>query len=310
MAMMLLMTQTRLEASSMPSFEQWLQQQQQRTQQQLQALLDNTAAPARLIAAMQYAVLGGGKRLRPLLAYAAAQAVGGDSRSADIPACAVEFIHAYSLIHDDLPSMDDDILRRGQPTCHIKFDEATAILAGDALQALAFELLASTPAFSDALRVQMLRELATASGWQGMVGGQALDIAATGLPLAESGLSYMHSLKTGALITASVVLGALSTGRASVHQLDSLRLFAQQAGLAFQIQDDILDVEASTAVSGKEQGKDARQHKATYPSVLGLAEAKQRLNAVAARADAALNAFGPQADRLRQLAQYLVQRPS
>lgn len=294
----------------MSVFQQWLQQQQQQVQIQLQALLNNGAAPARLAAAMQYAVLGGGKRLRPLLAYAAAQAVGGDVRSADIPACAVELVHAYSLIHDDLPAMDDDVLRRGKPTCHIEFDEATAILAGDALQALAFELLASTAAFSDSLRVQMLRELALASGWQGMVGGQALDIAATGAPLGESALSHMHSLKTGALITASVVLGALSTNRASSHQIENLRLFARHTGLAFQIQDDILDVEASTAATGKEQGKDARLHKATYTSALGLAGAKQRLAAVAEQADAALQEFGSEADTLRQLAHYLVQRQS
>jgi geranylgeranyl diphosphate synthase type II len=301
-------TATTSEITLVPAFKQWLQQRQQQVQLQLQAVLADSAAPPRLAAAMQYAVLGGGKRLRPLLAYAAAQAVGGDTRAADIPACAVELIHAYSLIHDDLPAMDDDVLRRGKPTCHIEFDEATAILAGDALQALAFELLSSTAAFADGLRVKMLRELAVASGWQGMVGGQALDIAATGAPLAEGALSRMHSLKTGALITAAVVLGALSTSLATAEQVESLRLFARHAGLAFQIQDDILDVEASTAATGKEQGKDARQHKATYTSVLGLEGAKQRLALVADQADTALQGFGPEADTLRQLARYLVQR--
>ena len=294
----------------MPPFADWLANRQQQVQRALQLLLANPAADARLGAAMQYAVLTGGKRLRPLLAYAAAEAVGGAADSADQSACAVECMHAYSLIHDDLPAMDDDVLRRGLPTCHVKFDEATAILAGDALQTLAFEILLAVdmPRVDAHLRLLMLQELAAASGRHGMVGGQALDMAATGSQPAEAELSRMHQLKTGALITASVMLGALSTGLGTTSQLAALRRFAEAAGLSFQIKDDILDVEASTAQSGKQQGKDARQHKATYSSVLGLAGAKTRLNEVAAEAEAALQGFGASAHRLRQLARYLAER--
>jgi geranylgeranyl pyrophosphate synthase len=292
------------------SFQQWLQTGQQRVQQVLQQQLSQGAVPERLRAAMQYAVLNGGKRLRPLLAYAAAEAIAGNTESADVPACAVELIHAYSLIHDDLPAMDDDVLRRGQPTCHVKFDEATAILAGDALQALAFELIASSSRLScgHATRLQMLCELAQASGWQGMVAGQALDIAAIGTVLEEQQLSHMHNLKTGALITASIVLGALSTNVATAGQIAQLRRFAQLAGLAFQIQDDILDVEASSEVTGKQQGKDAHLHKPTYTSILGVPAAKQRLSQLADEAESALRDFSHSADSLRQLGRYLVQR--
>jgi geranylgeranyl pyrophosphate synthase len=294
------------------SFQQWLLASQQRVRQSLQQQLARGVVPGRLRAAMQYGVLNGGKRLRPLLAYAAAEALGATTESADIPACAVELIHAYSLIHDDLPAMDDDVLRRGQPTCHVKFDEATAILAGDALQALAFELITSSPHLNcgNNTRLQMLKELTQASGWQGMVAGQALDIAATGTVLPEQELSHMHSLKTGALISASVVLGALSTNVATTTQLAQLRRFAQLAGLAFQIQDDILDVEASSEMTGKQQGKDARLRKPTYTSILGMEAAKQRLSQIAEEAEAALRDFPVSADRLRQLGRYLVQRQS
>ncbi len=295
-----------------PAFEVWLASRQHQVHQALQQILSNPAGEPRLEAAMQYAVLSGGKRLRPLLAYAAAEAVGGVADSADLAACAVECMHAYSLIHDDLPAMDDDVLRRGLPTCHVKFDEATAILAGDALQTLAFEILATAnlPAVDERVRLNMLQELARASGRHGMVAGQAMDMAATGSQLTESSLSRMHQLKTGALITASVMLGALSTGLASATQLAALRHFAEAAGLSFQIKDDILDVEASTAVTGKEQGKDARQHKATYTSMLGVQGAKMRLAQVEAEAQAALQDFGAGAERLRQLAHYLAGRPA
>jgi geranylgeranyl pyrophosphate synthase len=314
-----------LSVSSSPSFSQWLQARQQQVDSALTAVLaqklapmvEQKTAPTRLQAAMQYAVLGGGKRLRPLLVYAAAEALAGEKGNAavtsgDIPACAVECIHAYSLIHDDLPAMDDDALRRGRPTCHIQFDEATAILAGDALQALAFDLLASSPNLhcDDKQRLLMVTELAKASGWLGMVAGQALDIEATGQQLTEQALIAMHALKTGTLISASVMLGALSTGLATSEQLQALREFAQLLGLAFQIQDDILDVEASTEISGKQQGKDAQHGKATYTSILGLAGAKQRLAAVAAQADAALRKVDVNTERLRQLAQFVVQRQS
>lgn len=292
----------------------WMLTRQQQAEQALQQLLARQDVPTRLAEAMRYAVLGGGKRLRPLLAYAAAEAVAdsnaGINTSADPAACAVECIHAYSLIHDDLPAMDDDALRRGRPTCHIQFDEATAILAGDALQALAFEVLATAGSVADGVRLQMVCELAQASGWQGMVAGQAIDIEATGSLPAESSLSHMHSLKTGALIRASVVLGALATGVAGNEQIAALRYFAALAGLAFQIRDDILDVEAPTATTGKQQGKDARMNKATYVSVLGLDGARQRLAQVATEADAALALFDERAMRLRQLCRYLVERQS
>ncbi len=289
-----------------------MRQWQSRIDVQLALSLKQKLVPLTLQKAMAYSVLNGGKRLRPMFAYAAAEAVGGDYSSADIAGCAVEFIHAYSLIHDDLPAMDDDVLRRGKPTCHIAFDEATAILAGDALQALAFEQLASSPRLSvgHAVRLQMLTELSKASGAQGMVGGQALDIAATGRHLTEYELSQMHSLKTGALITASVLLGALSTNLASPQQLARLRHFAGLVGLAFQIQDDILDVEADSGVSGKQQGKDAMHNKPTYPSILGMAGARKRLGETADEALQSLEEFAAKAASLRQLTQYVISRKS
>lgn len=268
------------------SFEQFVHARRQRCEGVLQRVLRDTQVPARLMAAMRHAVLGGGKRLRPLLAYAGAEALGADPVQADIPAAAIELIHAYSLVHDDLPAMDDDVLRRGLPTCHVAFGEATAILAGDALQALAFELLATAPGLScgHGVRLQMLAELARASGARGMVAGQALDIAAAGTLQDEAALGRMHGLKTGALITASVLLGALSSNVAQPVQLGLLRRFAQLAGLAFQIQDDILDVVATSEVSGKQQGKDARLNKPTYTSLLGLDGARRRLQEVAQQA--------------------------
>jgi geranylgeranyl pyrophosphate synthase len=293
-------------------FMQRMKQWQHRIDAQLTQCLKLKHVPARLHLAMTYSVLNGGKRLRPMLAYAAAEAVSGEFSCADTAACAVEFIHAYSLIHDDLPAMDDDVLRRGKPTCHIAFDEATAILAGDALQSLAFELLASSQHLSvgHATRLQMLTELSKACGPQGMVGGQALDIAATGTLLTEHELGHMHSLKTGALITASVLLGALSTNRATPDQLTRLRQFSALLGLAFQIQDDILDVEAESGVSGKQQGKDAMHKKPTYPSILGIEGARKRLNETAAAALQILAAFPGNATCLEQLADYVIRRKS
>lgn len=293
-----------------PTFNSLLQQRQQRIEQVLHKVLRGVDAPERLHSAMRYATLNGGKRLRPQLAYAAAQAVNGSFESADIPACAIELIHAYSLVHDDLPAMDDDVLRRGLPTCHIAFDEATAILAGDALQTLAFELLATSPFLpcGNNIRLQLIRELAQASGQRGMVGGQALDIAATGHSLDEAALGYMHGLKTGALIRASVICGALSTNIASVAQLAALRVYAELAGLAFQIRDDILDVETSSAVSGKEQGKDARHNKPTYTTLLGVEGAKLKLGATTAAALDALQGFSESAALLRQLTRFIAER--
>ena len=294
------------------AFQLALHQRQARIERELRDALRNADAPSDLSSAMEYALLAGGKRLRPQLAYAAAEAVGGHFAAADIAACAVEMVHAYSLVHDDLPAMDDDVLRRGRPTCHVMFGEALAILAGDALQARAFELLAASPrlATGNATRLRMVTELARASGAQGMVGGQAIDIAATGTWLDEQHLGHMHALKTGALITASVMLGALSTNLADESQLACLRSFAQLTGLAFQIRDDILDVEADSTVSGKEQGKDARHNKPTYTSLLGVDGARSRLQQTAEAADRQLHDFGPEADNLRALARLMIQRKS
>ncbi len=264
--------------------------------------------PAELHRAMRYAVLGGGKRLRPLLVYAAGHALGSDSAALDAPACAVELIHAYSLVHDDLPAMDDDALRRGRPTCHIVFGEAMAILAGDALQALAFEILATRPHGVDAARrVEMLGLLGRACGAEGMAGGQALDLAAVGRTLSLAELEHMHACKTGALIRASVGLGALVAG-ADAGQLAALDRYAGAVGLAFQVRDDILDVEGESTVIGKTAGKDAAANKPTFPSIIGLDASRARLTALIADALEAIAPLGERAALLRELAHYAAQR--
>lgn len=270
------------------------------------ALPDPVRAPQRLHAAMRHATLGGGKRMRPLLVYAAGTMTGADEGVLDAPATAVELIHAYSLVHDDLPAMDDDALRRGQPTVHIAFDEATAILAGDALQTLAFEVLAGSDAGA-VLRVAWLQTLAQASGVAGMCGGQALDIDATGQLQSLQALQHMHALKTGALIRASVRLGALAGGveEATLQRLDA---FAQALGLAFQVRDDILDVEASSQILGKTAGKDAAQSKSTYPALLGIDGAKARLDALAIQMRQLLEPFGARADPLAALGELAIKR--
>jgi len=270
------------------------------------ALPDPTRAPQRLHAAMRHAALGGGKRMRPLLVYAAGTMTGADEGVLDAPATAVELIHAYSLVHDDLPAMDDDALRRGQPTVHIAFDEATAVLAGDALQTLAFEVLAGSDAGA-VLRVAWLQTLAQASGVAGMCGGQALDIDATGQLQSLQALQHMHALKTGALIRASVRLGALAGGveEATLQRLDA---FAQALGLAFQVRDDILDVEASSQILGKTAGKDAAQSKSTYPALLGIDGAKARLDALAIQMRQLLEPFGARADPLAALGELAIKR--
>lgn len=254
------------------------------------ALPSADASPQRLHAAMRYAALGSGKRLRPLLVYATGVALGADVRTLDAPAAAVELIQAYSLVHDDLPAMDDDALRRGRPTVHIAFDEATAILAGDALQSLAFAVLADTPT-DDATRVALLRELAQAAGAPGMCGGQALDVDATGAMQSLESLQRMHALKTGALFRASVRLGALVAG-ADAALRDRLDTYAQALGLAFQIRDDILDVEGDAGTLGKTAGKDAVQAKSTYVTLLGLDGAKSRLAELGDSMRAALAPLG------------------
>ena len=262
----------------------------------------------KLYEAMRYSVCNGGKRVRPILVYATAKALDCLSECCDDTACAVELIHAYSLIHDDLPAMDDDDLRRGQPTCHIAFDEATAILAGDALQALAFEILASNPKISAVNKNLMLQRLATASGASGMVAGQAIDLASTGKQLSLDELKLMHRHKTGALISASVMLGALVCDRVNDSQQQALERYAACVGLAFQIKDDILDVEGDTHTLGKQQGSDLVLNKPTYTSILGLNQAKQQAQALHQKAVDALHIFGPEADMLRQLSTYIIER--
>jgi farnesyl diphosphate synthase len=267
-------------------------------------------APSRLHQAMRYATLGGGKRVRPLLTFAAGEVTGADGARLEIAASAIEMVHAYSLIHDDLPCMDDDVLRRGKPTVHVEFDEATAMLAGDALQTLAFQLLAERvkgcdPTDGDAARrLEMVHTLAVASGSRGMAGGQAIDLESTGKQLSQTELEYMHVRKTGALISAAVKLGALCAGRCPA----ALEQYAHRVGLAFQVVDDILDVEASTATLGKTAGKDSKQGKPTYVSAMGAARAKQFAEELRAGAHAALDALDGGAQRLRQLADFIVLR--
>jgi farnesyl diphosphate synthase len=270
------------------------------------ALPDPESAPQRLHAAMRHAVLLGGKRMRPLLVYASGALFDADETTLDAPAAAVELIHAYSLVHDDLPAMDDDALRRGQPTVHIAFDEATAILAGDALQSLAFAVLAEAPT-SDNVRVALLHTLAQVAGAAGMCGGQALDFDATGTALALPELERMHALKTGALIRAAVRMGVLC-GRFGDDDLARLDRYADALGLAFQVRDDILDVEGDSATLGKTAGKDAAQAKVTFPALIGLDASRGRLRELAALMQDALAPYGAQADPLRALARMTVER--
>ncbi|HVI24769.1 MAG TPA: farnesyl diphosphate synthase [Xanthomonadaceae bacterium] len=280
-----------------------------RSEAALDALLPAAdTAPRRLHAAMRHAVLGGGKRMRPLLVYATGRAFGADEGALDAPAAAVELIHAYSLVHDDLPAMDDDALRRGRPTVHVAFDEATAILAGDALQALAFEAIARAP-LAAAQRVEMLAELAAAAGARGMCGGQALDIDATGnaAALDVAALQRLHALKTGALLRAAVRLGAIAAG-ADAPTRDALDRYANALGLAFQIRDDLLDIEGDSATLGKTAGKDAAQAKATFPGLLGLDASRARLRELADAMNAALAPFGNRAAVLAALAREVIER--
>ena len=283
---------------------------QQRIEQVLErCLASSDSATARLHAAMRYSVLGGGKRLRPVLVYLTGEVLGAPLARLDAPAAAVELIHAYSLIHDDLPAMDDDDLRRGRPTCHRAFDEGTAVLAGDALQALAFAVLADdTTQMPDAERVRMLSVLARAIGTAGMAGGQAIDLEAVGRPLAADAIERMHRRKTGALIQASVELGALAAGVPAGPTAASLAEFGAEIGLAFQIQDDILDVTGETDVLGKLRGADAALGKPTYPSVFGLEAARARARQHRDRALAALRVLEAAAEPLRELAYFVVDR--
>ena len=272
----------------------------------LAALFDaRPAVDERLEAAMRHGLLVGGKRLRPLLVYLAGQALGASDEDLDAPAAAIELIHAYSLIHDDLPAMDDDDLRRGQPTVHKAFDEATAILAGDALQALAFEVLASHPY---PRLGQLVTTLAVASGRDGMVAGQALDLAAVGGHPDADAMAHMHAHKTGALIVAAVRLGGLVAVDDHDPRLAALIRYARAIGLAFQIHDDILDVTGDTATLGKISGADAARAKPTYPSLLGLSGAQRKANTLIDEAIAALAPLGEQAAPLADLAHYMIER--
>ena len=280
-----------------------------RVNQQLQLILPAAEGPAeRLFSAMRYSVFNGGKRVRPLLCFAAADAIGAATEATATVAASVEMIHAYSLIHDDLPAMDNDNLRRGAPTCHIQFDEATAILAGDALQALSFQTLSTLKGLSADTLVELLRLLSVHSGCSGMAVGQAIDLAATGQSLTLEQLKLMHAHKTGALIEASVVMGAVATGKASPQQLDALTKFARAIGLAFQIQDDIIDVESSTDQLGKQQGSDIANGKATYTSLMGLDGARKEVARLFDTSIDSLDIFDERADPLRFIASFIVNR--
>ncbi len=285
-----------------------------RCQANIEAFLESRlpavdCVPVRLHQAMRYSVLGGGKRVRPLLSFAAGELAQADVGRVTVVAAAVELIHAYSLVHDDLPCMDDDVLRRGKPTCHIEFDEATALLTGDSLQTLAFELLAEK-CLSDEPKIQleMIAQLAQAAGSRGMAGGQAFDLDSVGKMLSLPELEFMHIHKTGALIRAAVMLGARCSGQLSAGQLGQLDHFAKCIGLAFQVVDDLLDTEATTATLGKTAGKDAENNKPTYVSILGISAARELAQRLQHDADQSLHDFGEAATRLRQVTDFIVKR--
>jgi farnesyl diphosphate synthase len=289
----------------------WQTQYRERVDAMLERRLPGAdTKPLRLHRAMRYAALGPGKRIRPLLVYATGHAIGLAPGALDAPAAAVELIHAYSLVHDDLPAMDDDDLRRGRPTTHRAFDEATAILAGDALQVLAFEILSDDPLPSSgpASRSDMIRLLARASGTEGMAGGQAMDLDATGKQLAPAEVEEMHSRKTGALIQAAVLIACAAAPALPAPRRAALGRYGGAVGLAFQIVDDLLDVVGDPAVTGKAAGADALRGKPTYPAVAGVAAARARATELAEQGIAALADFGPEAGQLREFAGQLIVR--
>lgn len=291
------------------NFTDWMARQQQRAEHALeQALPAATLSPLRLHEAMRYTTLGGGKRVRPLLVYAAGELSDAQTGTLDAAASAVECVHVYSLVHDDMPCMDDDALRRGKPTVHVQYDEATALLVGDALQTQAFDLLSTPGLFADPARqLRAIHTLARASGSRGMAGGQAIDLASVGKELSRAELEVMHLHKTGALIRAAVLLGALS-GEVSDDALQHLDRYAKCIGLLFQVVDDVLDAVADTATLGKTAGKDAAHNKPTYVSILGLSESKQLAQELASEAEAALAGFDARARRLRELTHYILSR--
>ena len=295
----------------MPSFIDQLKRFQQRVERALDTRLPATQlTPATLHAAMRYVTLDGGKRVRASLVYATGLAVGAPDTALDVPACDVELIHAYSLVHDDLPSMDNDDLRRGKPTCHKAYDEATALLAGDALQSLAFEILAQDAALtiSAPQRLNMIALLARAAGSQGMAGGQAIDLASAGQAISLTQLEDMHRRKTGALIHAAVMLGAHTRENTNAAKLQALEQYSRAVGLAFQITDDILDVEGRADTLGKNPGVDQARGKPTYTSVLGLAEAKKRAKMLRAQALESLTPLGDNGTLLADLAEFIIER--
>jgi len=287
------------------AWEVWSRERSERIETVLDRVLESTReAPRRLQDAMRYAALGGGKRVRALLAYGGGELTGADPDDVDGPAAAVELIHAYSLVHDDLPCMDDDVLRRGKPSCHVAFGEAIALLAGDALQSLAFEVLARMPAREPAVQIALL---ARASGASGMAGGQAIDLATEGETLSLNELERMHGLKTGALIRAAVRLGAGCGRPMSADENDALDRYASAIGLGFQIVDDVLDVEGTASSLGKTAGKDAVQRKTTYASLLGPSAARERIEALRADARSALGGLAA-SRRLVEIADWIALR--
>lgn len=290
------------------NWEQHKAHYQPHIEHQLAQRLSGLDAPQRLIDAMRYAVLQGGKRLRPLLVYATGECFSIPTSTLDPIAVSLEFIHAYSLIHDDLPAMDNDDLRRGIPTCHKAFDEATAILAGDALQSLAFQQLAQATELTETQRLAAIVALSTAAGASGMVGGQTLDLMATGQTITLDALEHIHRRKTGALIAASVHMAALTSASIDQSAMTQLQIYTDAIGLAFQIQDDILDIESNTLTLGKQQGADAAQHKFTYPTLSSMEAAKKTVRDLQARANTALNNFGHRAAALRGLSEYIITR--
>lgn len=299
-----------ISAETGSSFSDWTHAIQARTEAALGRWLPAAhIVPERLHQAMRYAVLGGGKRVRALLAHAAGELCDADAETVDAAAAAVELIHAYSLVHDDLPCMDDDDLRRGKPSCHKQFDEATALLVGDALQSLAFQGLAQPGLLADAVRqLEMIHLLAQASGSRGMAGGQAIDLASVGVDLTQTELEFMHIRKTGALIRVAALLGAHCGRTHDAPRLAALDHYAKNMGLAFQVVDDILDAEADTATLGKTAGKDATQNKPTYVTILGRERARQLAQELHCGALEQLAPFGTQALRLKQLADFITQR--
>jgi farnesyl diphosphate synthase len=298
-----------MDVSSM-KFPEWMASVQRRVEQALEQRLPAAQlAPQRLHQAMRYATLGGGKRVRPLLAFAAGEMTGAPSERLDAVACALESIHVYSLVHDDMPCMDDDVLRRGKPTVHVQYDEATALLVGDALQTLAFEQLSMPGLFADASnQLRAVAMLAKASGSRGMAGGQAIDLDSVGKSITREELEFMHIHKTGALIRAAVMLGALA-GTTDDATLERLNHFGKCIGLLFQVVDDILDEVADTATLGKTAGKDAAQDKPTYVSIIGLTPARTLARELAEEAHSALAPLGASAQRLKEITDYIVSRP-